>query len=500
VAGPCNATSTTTRTLFIADPEFTVVDPTCSGSDGSITVVVPGAPTGLNYTWTPGGPGGPSLTGLGPGNYSLTVDGPDVCGFQEQFVLEQVGDPLSVVATVLPLSCAGANDGSISLLVSGGTAPLAFSWSPSGGSSSVAQGLAPGTYTCTITDAAGCTLQTSATVSAPDPLLVLAQADMALCAAGETLLSATAEGGTAPFQFVWSPEGPLVNTVTTTVYTVVATDANGCQSAADEVTVSVGQSIVPSFTLDEPLGCTPHCVTFTALVPAELTAEWSFGDGATSNEGSNTSHCYAEGGSYTVSLTLTDAAGCSGTTTQADAVVAVPSPVAAFVPTPSVATIDEPLFRFRDASSNASAWWWSFGDPDDSTSGERDPVFAYSAVGCYPVALRVANELGCADSTSALVCVEDAFMLYAPNAFTPNGDGFNDVFGVLTTVGETDLFELSIYDRWGQRIHNGTALSEGWDGTANGTLVPDGVYAWMVRLRDRTGELRDARGHVTLLR
>jgi gliding motility-associated-like protein len=174
--------------------------------------------------------------------------------------------------------------------------------------------------------------------------------------------------------------------------------------------------------------------------------------------------------------------------------------MAAFVPTPSVATIDEPTFQFRDASTNATGWSWSFGDAAGSTSEERDPRFAYPEVGCFLVALRVANELGCQDSTAAVVCVEDAFVLYAPTAFTPNGDGFNDVFGVVTTVGATDLFELAIYDRWGQQIHRGTALNEGWDGTANGTLAPDGVYAWMVRLRDRTGELRDARGHVTLLR
>jgi gliding motility-associated-like protein len=500
VAGPCNATSTTTRTLFIADPEFTVVDPTCSGSDGSITVLLPGAPAGLNYTWSPGGPGGATLSGLGPGTYSVSVDGPDVCGFQEQFVLEQQGDPLVAVATVQPLSCAGANDGSISLLVSGGTLPLSFNWSPSGGNAAVAQGLAPGTYTATITDASGCELQTSATVLGPEPVVVSAQGDVALCAATDTLLSASAQGGTGPYQFVWTPEGPLVSPATTTVYSVVATDANGCESPADQVTVSVGQTITPSFTLDEPLGCTPHCVSFSTQADPGLTAQWTFGDGATADGGNTANHCYTEGGSFTVSLTLTDAAGCSGTTTQVDAVVAVPSPAAAFVPVPSVATIDEPTFQFRDASTNATGWSWSFGDAAGSTSEERDPRFVYPEVGCFSVTLRVANELGCLDSTAAVVCVEDAFVLYAPNAFTPNGDGFNDVFGVVTTVGATDLFELAIYDRWGQQIHSGTALNEGWDGTANGTLVPDGVYAWMVRLRDRTGELRDARGHVTLLR
>ena len=241
--------------------------------------------------------------------------------------------------------------------------------------------------------------------------------------------------------------------------------------------------------------------SFTAEnVAPGATLLWDFGDGATAGGPALAQHCYAAEGLFDVSLTVTDAAGCSGSFTLADAVTAVASPIAQFFATPAVATIDEPFFIFRDASSGASEWLWDFGDGSGATSAENDPSFAYSAVGCYPVELRVANALGCADSVRTEVCVEDAFVLWVPNAFTPNNDGFNDQFGVVTTVGSTELFELLVFDRWGQQVFVGTGLEDVWDGTIAGTLASDGVYAWTLSLRDRTGLVQRARGHVLLLR
>ena len=75
--------------------------------------------------------------------------------------------------------------------------------------------------------------------------------------------------------------------------------------------------------------------------------------------------------------------------------------------------------------------------------------FTYSDVGCYEVGLLITSDAGCSDATSLVVCVEDEFAAYIPNAFTPNGDGFNDLFGVITTVGAPRSFELDVFDRWG---------------------------------------------------
>ncbi len=499
--GPCNAPSTATRTIFIAEPEFVVEDPTCGQANGSISVQVPDAPPGLMYTWAPGGSGGALLTDLPAGSYALTLSGTDVCGSQSTVVLEDDADPLVATTTVNPVSCAGLADGSVQVSVSGGTAPYTYLWAPEGGDSDVANDLPPGSYTVAISDAAGCTVQPVALVGEPDPVVVLPQDDASICTGEGLILVADAQGGTGPYAFTWSPEGPEVAPMATSTYTVIASDANGCSSGPVSVVVTVVEAIAPIFSVDEPQGCTPHCVTFLAdNVPPGAELQWTFGDGAGAVDALAVEHCYTAGGLFDVVLTVTDASGCTGTHIIPDAVTAVQSPVAQFFSSPSVVTIDEPLFSFRDASSNATSWLWTFGDAEGGSSTAPVTLYTYNAVGCYTVELRVANDFGCADSTQAEVCVEDAFVLWVPNAFTPNGDGINDLFGVVTTVGATDLFELMVFDRWGQQLFVAESLDAGWDGTAGGAPVPDGVYAWMVELRDRSGRVQRAKGHVVLLR
>ncbi|MBK7241935.1 MAG: gliding motility-associated C-terminal domain-containing protein [Flavobacteriales bacterium] len=173
-------------------------------------------------------------------------------------------------------------------------------------------------------------------------------------------------------------------------------------------------------------------------------------------EGSAVEHCFLEAGSYDVTLTITTADGCEGTITRLNAVNVLAVPVAAFAYSPSVTTIDQPAFQFIDQSTDATIWKWSFGDPDDSLSTDRSPAYAYSEVGCYTVELQVANDLGCTSSTSAVVCIEDEFLLFAPNAFTPNNDEINDGFEVITSVADPGFFQLLIFDRWGQVLFTAT--------------------------------------------
>jgi gliding motility-associated-like protein len=92
--------------------------------------------------------------------------------------------------------------------------------------------------------------------------------------------------------------------------------------------------------------------------------------------------------------------------------------------------------------------------------------------------------------------VEDEFALYAPNAFTPNNDGINDAFGVVTSVRDPKEFELRVFDRWGGEVWSTTDRTATW--SAGG--VADGVYAWTLSLKDATGTLRKQRGHVVVLR
>ena len=469
-------------------------DPTCAGNDGSVQAIVTNSVGVVTYQWNPGGYTTSLVNGLGAGTYVLNANDGGACPTGALVTLAP--PPASPVANAssTPVSCNGFADGSATAVVNGGTPAYAYVWAPAGGNGATANALSAGNYTCTITDAANCTTTVNVVVAEPAAIVLTAQDDIALCLGDATTLTASAVGGTPGFTYAWSPAGPDVAPASTTAYTVVATDANGCTSAAEDVTVTIGSVATPTFTVTDTLGCSTHCATFSAD-NSSGTLTWDFGDGNTVTDGADVVHCYARGGVYDVKLTVTSNAGCSGSWTLTEAVDVLTSPVAAFITSPSITTIEEPTIHFMDQSSGADSLIWSFGVLD-SISTERSPSFTYDSVACYTIDLRVTNNNGCTSSTSGIVCVEDPYALFVPNAFTPNDDGFNDSFFPITSVQFPKDFELIIYDRWGQALFTSTSPGTGWDGSG----TPIGVYVWKLWIRDTLGKQHESVGHVTLVR
>lgn len=90
---------------------------------------------------------------------------------------------------------------------------------------------------------------------------------------------------------------------------------------------------------------------------------------------------------------------------------------------------------------------------------------------------------------------------YTPNAFTPNGDGINDVFHPIGNVIDLESYDFNIYDRWGQVIFRSNDPYEGWDGTSGGKELPNGVYVFRTFMVDAILQERyEVFGHVTLFR
>jgi len=492
----CTAPVTVTVDVTIAELEITTTPVGCQGNSGTATAEVTGSAGPFTYDWSPGTGNTQTITDLGPDTYTVLVQAAGMCPVQGTVELTAGGAGVSASVDHTDVSCAGLNDGTATVTASGGAGGYTYAWSPSGGTDANAIALAAGEYTVTVTDADDCFTDVDVTIAEPDAITITVTDGPTICGGQSATLEATAEGGTPGFTYAWSPAGPDVTPTATADYTVVATDANGCESAPGEVTVTVTDALEPSFTLDLDQGCAPLCVTFTDASGILGVRNWDLGDGATAADENGPVHCYAAPGVFDVTLTITDAAGCSGTFTLVDAVEVFATPMASIGATPSVALIDAPTFQFSDRSIGATLWAWSFGDPLESTASERSPSFTYSAVGCYTVELEAANDAGCSSNATAEVCVEDAFALYAPNAFSPNGDGINDFFGVSTTVEFPTFFELSIYDRWGKVIYRSNAPLSSWTGEG----IPQGVYIWTVRVRDTESKLQEGQGSVTLIR
>jgi gliding motility-associated-like protein len=89
--------------------------------------------------------------------------------------------------------------------------------------------------------------------------------------------------------------------------------------------------------------------------------------------------------------------------------------------------------------------------------------------------------------------------IYVPNAFTPDGDGHNDLFRPVL-AGTTELYYFNVYNRYGQLVFTTKQPGKGWDGRVNGINQPAGVFVWMVKAKDYLGKLIEKKGTVMLIR
>jgi len=302
---------------------------------------------------------------------------------------------------------------------------------------------------------------------------------------------------------VWSPAGG--NTATASAlaagtYTVNVTDANGCTTSST-VTINPSTGTTASFTGLDTVGCAPICVQFTNTSPAAASCSWDFGDNTTSTN-CNTSHCYFTAGIYTVILTVTDANGCTATSTHTNMVNVYPQPNAAFTANPDTASEFDPEIQFLDNSTAANNWQWFFGDSTQSTSTLQNPIFTYSDTGSYTVTLIVSNSYGCVDTVTGEIFISPEYTFYAPNAFTPNGDGKNDIFLPMGTDIDEKSFHMWIFDRWGNLIFETTDFRKGWDGRANGgkDLAQIDTYVWKVSFNDLLHKRHKYMGKVSLIK
>jgi gliding motility-associated-like protein len=242
--------------------------------------------------------------------------------------------------------------------------------------------------------------------------------------------------------------------------------------------------------------CAPEPATpinFSGLIN-DLIYSWDFGDTNFAN-GQFVNHTYLNAGNYNVKVILTGVGGCvdSNETT----VYVNPRAKAYFEATYDDAPI--PNFwrvAFTDLSTNASSWKWNFGD--DSSSTFKNPYHDYNKIGSYWTTLIADNIYGCPDSIGKRIVINgDVF--YAPNAFTPNGDGLNDEFIPVGTFNHDFPFKMLIYNRWGVLVYE-TNSNLPWDGKYQGEICLDGVYVWAVFYKALNGIDQTVRGKVTLIR
>ncbi|MBL7951167.1 MAG: PKD domain-containing protein [Flavobacteriales bacterium] len=280
--------------------------------------------------------------------------------------------------------------------------------------------------------------------------------------------------------------------ITTGVHAVRLTVQDfGCEeSYTDSVVVYPRPTL--SATSDEA-GCVNVPFDFSAVAEAwtALRYSWDLGDGTGSAQ-PTLIHAYAQPGTYDVRVTVNTDEGCidEKTLLLVDQVEVYPEPVAEFNVTPEEVSLLDPVVRIKDYAQQAVAWEYLI---DGALVQEPSFTYEFDDAGTFVITQRVTSGTNCTNEVSHTVNVID-HLFYAPTAFTPDGDGINDVF--LPSVRGARLYELVIMDRWGTERFRTTSTKEGWSGDG----LPQGVYNYQVHIAEYGAFRKAYQGHVTLLR
>ena len=200
------------------------------------------------------------------------------------------------------------------------------------------------------------------------------------------------------------------------------------------------------------------------------TISWDFGDGTTSTE-TIPSHSYNINGTYDVKLIVLKDDGCEDTiiknvTIYADPIVDLGNDIEM----PACSTL------ILEAANPGSSYLWSTGETTETIELINVPKDTAVWV--------VVSKYGCTGSDTVLIKVEEIqYQLYFPNAFTPNNDGKNDLFAPVGRTDNVAIYQLVIYNRWGQQVFESSNPDVGWDGKYNGNLSTIGTYIYKVSYR-----------------
>ena len=229
VSGPYAINAVGTPNAVVANQSA----PSCNGfNNGSINISVSGGNPAYTYLWSNGATT-EDLNGITAGNYSVTVT--DNLGCNASVSNISLIDPtqISVSNSISDALCNGASDGSVSLIVNGGTAPYSYLWN-NGGTTQSLNGISAGTYSFTVTDANGCISQNSAFVSEPAlPLVATVDSIINSSGANDGSINISTGGGTPAYSYLWinGTTTQDINGLAAGSYTVTITDANGCTTS-----------------------------------------------------------------------------------------------------------------------------------------------------------------------------------------------------------------------------------------------------------------------------
>lgn len=289
--------------------------------------------------------------------------------------------------------------------------------------------------------------------------------DTILCP-GETITVNAPLGFT---NYLWSTgsTGTSITITSTGKYSLQVTNSSGCK-AVDTIEVEILNS------LDDKLGRSRGiCKDSTILLDAGNFKTYLWQDGS-----SNRDFLVTKPGIYQVTVTTETGCSISGRVS----ITAFPEPIAYLGKDTAICFI-----QGADLELSLGGSWQLYLWKDNSTN----PVLAVTTPGNYWITAIDNN--GCKTTDTIIIkqanaadC-NDKYEYYIPNAFSPDNNGNNDTFkAILRNFGKIEQFNLSVYNRWGQKIFTSNTSLKGWDGKINGKEVAAGSYIWYLLIKGKS--------------
>jgi gliding motility-associated-like protein len=277
---------------------------------------------------------------------------------------------------------------------------------------------------------------------------------------------------------------------------LILIDTNFCNTgdSAALINFSVIDNVRAGFRVDDL--CVPDTVNVTDTSLGAVTYLWVSSDGQTST-GNTPGFLYSTPGVYTIKQYVFNSNTCNLVDSTERTFTASALPVPGFIYNPNPSQENTPTRFVSTASSDVVRWLWDFGD--GATSTQRDPIHQYIRPNPGNIVCQtVFNEAGCVDSVCIPVESIINIINELPSAFSPNGDGVNDLFFV-RGFGISKL-TLRVFNRQGLMVFESASQSVGWDGKYKGIPQPMDAYAWTLDLEYFNGEKVRKKGDLTLLR
>ena len=463
---------------------------TCPGDANATLTVVGGVGGPFTYGWSHD----PFLqdataTGLPIGFYTVFVSGALGCDtLIEAMIMDPPVPPLGTMATT-NITCAGSNDGTVTFTVDPGPYTWEWTFDPAETNTTLTD-LGPGDYTVLVS---GGLCPSYITGTLGDPAITII-GELEYCPSNPPQLTVVPEWGFQPDVFVWNT-GQTTGTITVdpgTVGTVEVTAVDtttGCVLTAD---VSLTELPPPTVALGVP---DTVCIRVPAI--ANTTSSnadslvWRWGDSGSSNLQDPTV-VFDEPFWQPISLQGFDAFGC-GSAPVEDSVYVRPRIPATF-------TAEQiPCTSFIELNLTSASDSCAFFIGDSLVMHDCRGLFTRDLRRYLPYDLTFYSTQPnhCDDTLSVTIDLKMEPTLHLPNAFTPNGDGINDLWPGPVEIPEAG-YEVQLFDRWGANLWATTDTQEKWDGAEQ----PIGVYLYTMRMRDPCEGTKEItkNGFVTLVR